>query len=564
MIGGGYDGYLLAHFGNYTDGGLQGAVNLPISDTLAARFAINTDYRHSFYHIDGLTGDPNLKWASARLSLLWTPTSALTVLLKTDYNYLNNGGYFGDAILNPVTGKVNPTNNLFNFSNNYETFALDQFVRSALKIDYRTASGITFRSVTGYQQGRTAWKGDIDGTNLPAPNYIISEKSDETLWSQEFNIISPDNKPITWILGGYYNNNKYNFPPVFQIGVPPGVFDEDLYGRNVTQTYAAFGQVSFNLPAGFQLQAGVRYSSWSTHNYTLYFVPEYSPLLDQAQDETEKGNNVTGKVTLNWNVNSTNFLYAFVATGSKPGGLNTSVYTYPPQPIPAPFKQEYVVDYEIGWKSSLLDSHLRTQLGAYYNDFSHFQVILPLPNNPQFTTEVNNPNATRLYGVEASAQAVLGAFSLRGSLGLEHSSLGTFYAQDARVGVSGVCDPDNGPSSPTCINLQGHPQTYAPDFTFNVGAQYDYKLASGDVITPSITFSHISDQWGTLFDNVSEGDNLAARNVLGASLAWTHGSIVATLYGYNLTNDQYISALLPPIREAGAPRQYGISIMKTF
>ena len=33
VIGGGYDGYLLAHFGNYTDGGLQGAVNLPISDT---------------------------------------------------------------------------------------------------------------------------------------------------------------------------------------------------------------------------------------------------------------------------------------------------------------------------------------------------------------------------------------------------------------------------------------------------------------------------------------------------------------------------------------------------
>jgi iron complex outermembrane receptor protein len=384
------------------------------------------------------------------------------------------------------------------------------------------------------------------------------------MWSQEFNIISPDHQPVTWILGAYYNNNKYEFPPIFQIGVPPGIFDEDLYGRNVVQTYAGFGQVSFNLPAGFQIQAGVRYSTWSTHNYTLYFVPEYAPLLNQAQDETETGNNLTGKVTLNWNLNSNNFLYAFVATGAKPGGLNTSVYTYPAQPIPAPFRQEYVVDYEIGWKSSFFDGHLHTQLGGYYNNFSHFQVILPLPNNPQFTTEVNNPNPTKLYGLEASAQAVFGELSLRGSLGLEHSSLGAFYAQDARVGVSGTCDANTGPVSPTCLNLQGHPQTYAPDFTFNVGAQYDYKLASGDIVTPAVTFSHISSQWGTLFDNVAAGDYLTPRNILGASVAWTHGSIVATVYGYNLTNDQYISALLPPIREAGAPRQYGLSIMKTF
>jgi iron complex outermembrane receptor protein len=278
VIGGGYDGYLLAHYGNYEEGGLQGAVNLPISDTLAARFAFNGAYRNSFYHISGpWTGDPSVKWGSTRISLLWTPTSALTVLWKTDYSYLDNGGYFGDAILNPLTGKVNPTSGLFNFSNNYESFALDQFVRNVLKIDYRTSSGITFRSVTGYQQGRTAWTGDIDGTALPAPNYIIAEDADESLWSQEFNLISPSTGPVTWVLGAYYANNKYEFPPTFDIGVPPGGFDEDLYGRNLTKTYAGFGQVSFNLPAGFQLQAGLRYSAWSSHNDTLYSCRNLPP-----------------------------------------------------------------------------------------------------------------------------------------------------------------------------------------------------------------------------------------------------------------------------------------------
>ena len=49
VIGGGYDGYLLGHYGNYNDAGLQGAVNLPINDTLAARVAFNGEYRDPFY-----------------------------------------------------------------------------------------------------------------------------------------------------------------------------------------------------------------------------------------------------------------------------------------------------------------------------------------------------------------------------------------------------------------------------------------------------------------------------------------------------------------------------------
>ena len=571
-INGGYTGYLYGHYGNYDDTGLQGAVNLPISDTLAARVAFNGETRDSFYHITGLTNDPNLHWGSARFSLLWQPNANLKVLWKTDYNYLDNGGYFGDALLTP-TGQLNPTNSLFKFANNYETYATDQFVRNGLHIDYKFDDGITLRSVTGYQRGRTGWNGDIDGTNLtgvnPAtgaayPNYIINEKSDETIWSQELNLISPEGGFFNWILGGYYNHNQYNFPATFDIGVPPGGFDEDLYGHNPTGTYAAFGQVSFNLPHGFQLQGGVRYSLWSTSNQTVYFVPEYAPLLTQPQDQRYHGNNLTGKVTLNWNLDSRNFLYAFVASGAKPGGLNTSLYTYPQQPIPAPFGQEYVVDYEIGWKSRFLNNHVRTQVGAYYNDFFNFQLSVPLPNNPQFTTEVNNTSPTRLYGFEGSVQAVFGHLNLNGNLGLEHSALGAFYAEDSRIAVGGTCDPNIGPASTACVNLKGHPQQYAPDFTFNVGAQYDFALPNEDKLTPGVTFGHVSSQYGTIFDNVSQGDYLTPRNILGSSLAWTHGTFTATLYGYNLTNDQYVSAILPPIRIAGNPRQFGVSVLKTF
>ena len=566
VIGGGYNGYAMGHYGNYNDYGVQGAVNIPISDTFAARVAVNTEDRDTFYHITGLTGDPNLKWYSARLSLLWDPTPQLKVLLKGDYSYLNNGGYFGDAIVNPLTGQANPTTNLFTFANNYPSHALDVMVRTILRIDYQASNGIDFRSITGFQRGLTGWRGDIDGTALAAPNYIISEKVDEAIWSEEFNIISPSTGPFSWILGAYYNHSDYGFPkdPIFDIGVPPGGFDEDLYGNNFTHTAAGFGQVSFNLPHGFQLQAGARYSAWATTNVGLDFVPEYSPFLDQSMNESFSGHNVTGKVALNWKVDQNNFLYAFVASGAKPGGLNISLYTFPPQPLPAPFGQEYVVDYEIGWKSSLLDNHLRTQIGAYYNNFRHFQVSIPIPNNPQFSTEENNPNGTKLYGLEASAQAVFGALSVNANVGFEHSELGKFFVEDPRRGIGGTCDLNTGPATALCVNLQGHPQTYAPDFTFNLQAQYDLRLSDKDTLTPAITYGHVSGQWGTIFDNVAAGDRLGPRNLLGASLAWTHGTFTLTGYGYNLTNQQYISALLPPIRIAGSPRQFGVSLLKSF
>ena len=56
QIDGGYHGYLQGQVGNYWDIGAQGAINLPISRTLAARFAFYGESRDSFYHIAGPNG----------------------------------------------------------------------------------------------------------------------------------------------------------------------------------------------------------------------------------------------------------------------------------------------------------------------------------------------------------------------------------------------------------------------------------------------------------------------------------------------------------------------------
>jgi iron complex outermembrane receptor protein len=565
VIGGGFTGYVQGQFGNYTDIGLQGAINLPISDTLAARIAFNSETRDSFYNVTGpngssYTGNPGkLRIGSGRLGLLWKPDDALTVLFKTDFNYLDFGGYPADP--------YNSTEDLFNIGVNAPQQGLDRFGRSTLKIDYVLPDGITLRSVTGYQKGDTQYQADLDGTNQVIPNLPGYIQSDyfadnvwETLWSEEINVISPNEGFLTWIFGAYANGANLNFVPnyYFLIGTPPGSpFNEyRLQGTNPTSAYAAFGQLSFQLAKGFQLQIGARYTDAKTTNHVQ--VLQYG--LPLADDQSQKYTNTSGKVSLNWTLSPDNFLYAFVSTGFRPGGLNVPVGLGTPDA----FDAEKLTNYELGWKVQGFDGHLRTQLDSFYYDYKNFQVIVGYPQFPTFGFELNNPNPTHIYGFEAQTQAVFGDFSVDGGLAWMHSELGRFFATDPRIASVTPCDPESGPASTSCIDLTGHSQTYAPNFTFNVGTQYRMVMGANDSLTPRVNFGYVGPQWATLFANPDLGDHLAGRSILGAQLAWTHAKFVTTLYGTNITDQHYVSALNSGLRFAGYPRQFGIRFLTTF
>ncbi|HTT98615.1 MAG TPA: TonB-dependent receptor [Rhizomicrobium sp.] len=594
IVGGDYDGYVMGNVGNYSEYGSQGAINLPISDTLAARISYFGDSRDSFYHItdnnpaDACPGGKyagckpgynpgDVRWAAGRVSLLWKPTEALSVLFKSDLDYLDSGAYPADSIMAPGSTVADPilaTNDPFHISANAPQGGMDREMRYSLKVDYAFDNGITFRSITAYQDSNSRYRSDLDGTDsLPLPPPLVAsdetfyDSVDTSLWSQEFNLISPDTGRVTWVLGGFAQWLNYNYLSPYQ-------FDIDLYqpiyfpaynyrlqGTNPESTYAAFGQVSAKLTDNLKLDVGARYTTHSTKNDVD--VLQYGSYL--RDDQSARYNNVSYKVALDWTVNDDNFVYGFVATGFKPGGLNVPFNS---AIVPAPFKSERVTSFETGWKSTLLDGHLLSNIDAYYNDFDNFQVTIGYPDNPTFGFEVNNPNTTKLYGVEAEEHAVFGQLSFDLGLGLMHSELGTFYAVDTRVLPTGVtpppCDPKTGPSGAYCLNLGGNPQSYAPNFTFNVGGQYVFALGNGQTLTPRVNYGHVSEQWATLFDNAAYGDRLGQRNILGAQLAWSRGNWTATLYGTNLTDQHYIAAANSGVRWAGAPRQFGFSLLRTF
>ncbi len=578
IIDGGYHGYIAGQAGNYSDFAAQGAMNVPINDELAARVAFNGEVRDSFYDITGpYTGDDGVKLLSGRIGLLWQPTTQFSVLFKTDYNHLDFSAYPSGAAVLRRNPPILATNDPFELDLNADLYARDKFGRSSVKIDYAFDDGTTVRAITGYQWGNSAYRTDLDGrttTIYPTEptNWTFRDSVDEFIWSQEVNIISADDAWLRWILGAYYQDDVHDFlPGEFVTGVPAGnIFTEyRLEGTNKVQNRAVFGQLGFNLLDDVELQVGARYSdSWTKNEGS---ISQYG--LPLIMRQSEKYSALSGKVSLNWTVDEHHFLYAFAATGFKPGGLNVDVGLGPP----APFKSEKVTNYEVGWKAGWFDGHLRTQMDLYYNDYENFQVIIGYPEFPTFGFELNVPDTTQVYGFEAQAEAVFGQFSLDAGLGWMHSDLGAFWAVDPRNPPSALiasfaqCDPRLGPVGvapalivPYCLNLEGQDQTYAPEFSFNLGAQYVFELGDGMTLTPRFNFGHVSKQWATLFEDAARGDRIEDRNIVNAQLAWSDGEWTATLYSTNLTDQHYVAALNSNLNFAGPPRQYGVRVMKVF
>jgi iron complex outermembrane recepter protein len=553
----GINGYVFGQAGNYSDIKLQGAINLPLTDTLAARLAFNHETRDSFYTIAGpYRGHPGVVDSnSVRASLLWQPTDALKVLWKTDYNNIDLGGYPADPAL--------ATNDPFHITSNGPNEAHDEFVRSSLNVSYVFDSGMTLKSITGYQAGRSRFATDLDGTS--ALNNTFVDQLDEEVWSQEFNLISPDQQRLTWLLGLYYQYDMARFPAKafptaeYRIGFPENVLDIYLWGDTPKETAAVFGQVSYDITDRLQLQVGARYAhSVSTNDdvYTTY--PQFGIVL--FQDDKVKDDKVTGKVTLNWKLDDANFVYGFVATGHKMGGLNAPNLYRPAQT----FGAEDLVDYELGWKSTMLDGRLRSQIGAYYTVYQDYQVNIGDPQYPQISRIQNVQGDTKIMGLEASAQGRFGPLSFDVAGSVSNSEMGDFFGADPRLGRTGLCDPSTGPASANCVNIAGNTKSYAPEFTFNAGIEYAFPLGANMTLTPRVDYAHIGESWTTIFNNAALGDRLGARDIVNASVRLNTGPWTWAVYALNATDETYIAAINSGLRYAGPPRQYGINLTRTF
>ena len=197
------------------------------------------------------------------------------------------------AVVQPW-GTINPyhDSDLFHVTANAPESRVDRENRVILKVAYEFSNGIKLQSISDYNRGFGKWGTDLDLTDYGNPgdfpyfgdtsHWTFYDAVPETLYSEEINLVSPDNQPITWVLGLYAQENDYDWlkPYQFWIAVGPRIdanptpnpgnlFQYTSYtfqGKTTNQDLAAFGQVEAKLGGGVSVSLGGRWTETRSHN----------------------------------------------------------------------------------------------------------------------------------------------------------------------------------------------------------------------------------------------------------------------------------------------------------
>jgi iron complex outermembrane receptor protein len=603
-LDGGIGGFVEATVGNFAQRRLNGAVNLPISSILAARVAFNVERRDSFYTNispnaqigeDEPSSEPGkLDQENVRIGLIFEPSASFRALLKAEISHVDAGGL--TARPRPACDECPPASSYYQYGYDgpsvYNGFQepgtydlvyntrtrLDDYAeRYSLELRYTFDGGIVLRSLSGYQHLKEVRIDDGDASAAPIgafpsgtfTHHVIGPKND--YYSQEVNLISPDDGQFTWLLGASYFHRK---TPVDLIAYPDGATPDPtgaegnfvLKSASTQELIGVFGQVGYFITPSVQLQVGGRYS-WDKNDQEgllKIFIPFPPPgfQIPIPIAGSYSGEEPTGKISLNWDVNDTNFIYAFAARGYKQGGINSAVSFFQP---------EKVDDFEIGWKSKLFGNQALLQVGGYYMKYRDMQQLALNPNTTQ--TEVTNLGDSEIYGVEVSLQSRIGRLQLDGGFAYNHSELGevSVVAAYQLPGPAAQLGPQCAPGQvggcfdygPYTEDLGGEANPYSPKFTANGTIGYEIPLGGDATLTPRFSVSHTSSQYAALFQS-TDYFRIPARTTMDAYLVLEAGDWTVNGFVRNLTNKAYVTGLAGATAFYSAPRTFGVSVSRDF
>ena len=198
-------GYGQAEVGNYNHLGVEGALNLPIGQTVAIRLAGIFRNRDSYFTNSPNQGKPGrLNEVGGRLGLYWEPSSSFNALIKGEFANKQTGGY----AYHPIPGTAyaaGRTADIRTLNYNSPTKNHEKAEQFTAKLEYMTGGGVTVRGIGGYQKKRIWNLYDSDGTNLAKDTQ--DQFVQEQVYTGELNIISPNDGRFSWIAGGYYQRN---------------------------------------------------------------------------------------------------------------------------------------------------------------------------------------------------------------------------------------------------------------------------------------------------------------------------------------------------------------------
>ena len=490
---------------------------------------------------------------------------------------------------NIYAGAPNPTDLRAVAADTDASFVSDQNSLTA-EITHRVG-GVDLIALTGYTRGSQIGNLDYDNAALPfrflAPitytaaagptvttNQLITTDSfigRSKAFYQELRAVSAFDGPINFTLGANYfrsqgSSNFIIYHPAIELfaklirGLPQEawIFNSDTpFAR--TKSYAAFGELYFNLGDATKLTVGLRYTKDDKAIRTRTIFLATPPAYAVASGSYDA---VSGRAVIDHKLSSTNLVYASFARGFKGGGLNVGATGAPA------FDPEYINAFEIGSKNEFLGRTLQANLSAFYYDYTNLQLGQRLGTS---ITTVNSD--AKVYGLEGEFVWVpVERLRLNATAGYLHTRIGSLLTIDPAnpAQYNGTGAPTRTPAVP--VNLDGKRLPYSPSFKFSVGAEYSVPLGdSGWSLTARGDYSRQSSYFAREFN--TSNDRIAAWGIGNAFLRLSDGERL-TIEGYvknigdkdNITNSIIESDLVGSYRNVRIldPRTYGVSTTFRF
>jgi iron complex outermembrane recepter protein len=452
--------------------------------------------------------------------------------------------------------------------------------------------GVTLISVSAFTKGASEANTDYDNAILPfrfnvpvtynldrntrittnelrtTDSFVASGRT----YYQEFRAVSDLDGPFNFTGGINFFNSKgaasfQIYHPALELlaanifRLPPEawIFNSDTPEAR-TKSFAAFGEVYYNLSDATKVTVGLRYTKDKKSIRTRTIFLGAPPPFSVASGSYDA---FTGRVVIDHKLSDDNLLYASFSRGFKGGGLNVA------NAIAPTFSPEYIYAYEIGSKNVFLDRKLQANFSAFYYDYKNLQL------GQRLGTSVATVNANaKVWGIESE-------FLLAPVDGLLFNANASYL--NTRIGNLLTIDPANpaqwNPSraptrSPAVpVNISGNDLPYSPKFKFSLGGEYSLPLGgSGWSATLRGDYSWQSSYFAREFNTAN--DKIKAWSVANALLRFANEDKTISVEAYvkniankdNITNSIIESDLVGSYRNARIlePRTYGISTTFKF
>ncbi len=576
------EGYVELSLGDYSMQRYVGSATGPIADTLG--YSIAGSWHETDGWMESATGDDlnDARDWNLRGKLLWLPVDTLSALLTVAHVDRDTSCCAADATQTAAVtdqlvarGLPVPKNDAFDYKNNVDIDSRFDLQSDAVsvKLDYELETAV-LTSLTAWSDYDYKTSTDADRSQLAVLG-LIDDKYTGEQYSQEFRLTSDLDGPLQYMLGAFLayeqrtrggtgdgvvvvgddmipvGGKQTGLGPLFASLVQPG---DTVYFDNKweTQTYAVFGQSTYDITEDWAATLGIRYTT-ETKDADLLTQPfstaptfgsgaslverAFAPIDESFNRDTD---GFTGLANLTWFVTAQTMVFTSVSTGSKSGGFNGVAG----EGAPREFKDEDTTNYELGIKSQLFDNRLQLNASAFYTEFSDLQFLAQQPSG--VGTFVSNAAEGTSAGVDLNVSAAPWPWlSLSG--GLQYL--------DAKY-TDGELDE---------LDFE---VPYAPTWSGNLSATLLLPLADGVTYLRN-DYSFMGDH----FNNPTyQADSVEQdKNLLNIRLGWRNADWDAAAWVKNATDEVYATLSAAPIAYSGtdafwleAPRTYGVTVRYSF